>query len=134
MNYETATDFELNVKLTEIVLANRYPRAKSIEFDGRQHCFWVNHIGFSSFPVADYCNDWNATMPLAVKHGVGLMCTGSDDYGLTYSATDGLWHHSNSIYPVTMEIQCNGKPLRAVVICLIKFLTAHDVTRQIGVK
>lgn len=116
MNYKTATDLELNEKLTELVLAKRYPRAKSIEFDGRQHCFWVDNAGFSSFPVVDYCADWHATMPLAMTHNIYVR---PSTYG-GYTA-EQMVVHSRAEYSTVHHTGC-AYPLRAIVICLIALL------------
>ncbi|MDV2400297.1 hypothetical protein [Vibrio cholerae] len=121
MDFETATDQELNVKLTELELTKRYPHAKSIEFDGRQNCFWVNSVGFSSFKVEEYCTDISATWPLMIEHSLTLSpvswpeecigqwgCETNDDRDISVFLTD---------------------PLRAVVVCLIKVLEAkHERT------
>ncbi|MCO7065255.1 hypothetical protein L4F39_00755 [Vibrio paracholerae] len=121
MDFETATDQELNVKLTELELTKRYPQAKSIEFDGRQNCFWVNSVGFSSFKVEEYCTDISATWPLMIEHGVSVNALSGGDYkAFEIYEKSGL--HGNDIADE------NGL-LRAVVVCLIKVLESkHERT------
>lgn len=119
MNYEVMSDFELNQALTCLVY-----KCDGWELSKTGRSFYSCGVDGSESHVQhvpSYCTDWNAVMPLAVEHGVSLICTGSAG-GVTYSATDGFWHHSGSIFSDNDEIQCNGKPLRAIVICLIKVL------------
>lgn len=120
MNYETATDLELNRKLHEI-LGNQLP-----EIDG----VWVvedKHRTVKTDPNGglnrralhpDYCADWNATMPLVVEYGISVkspsLCGSVDDWTVTYwkSNDDGYSHFTWR----------DKSPLRAIVICLIKVL------------
>ncbi|HDZ9140643.1 TPA: hypothetical protein RUY86_002399 [Vibrio cholerae] len=117
MDFETATDQELNVKLTELELTKRYPQAKSIEFDGRQNCFWVNSVGFSSFKVEEYCTDISATWPLMIEHRVSLIQPDSAE--ANWSCCDMYGFDGAQ----------SEQPLRAVVVCLIKVLESkHERT------
>lgn len=117
MNYEVMSDEWLNTELTEAVLNNRYPKAKSIDFDGTQNCFWVHDTGFSSFKIESYCTDWNATMPLAVEHGIQYQLAEANDSDVHYA-----FHFDDR------EIVEDKSLLRAIVICLIKVLEAKKCT------
>lgn len=116
MNCEMMSDAELNIKLNEIVLNNKYPNAKSIEYDGRQNCFWVNSVGFSSFKVEKYCTDISATWPLMIEHGVSVNALFGGDYK-AFEIYEKTGLHGN-------DIADEKGLLRAIVICLIKVLEA----------
>tara|TARA_R110000796_G_scaffold153558_1_gene270112 strand:+ start:346 stop:678 length:333 start_codon:yes stop_codon:yes gene_type:complete len=45
------TDLEIRKEISIILLNEQFPKAKSIEFDDRQNCFWVESIGFTSWPL-----------------------------------------------------------------------------------
>ncbi len=125
MDFETATDQELNVKLTELELTKRYPQAKSIEFDGRQNCFWVNSVGFSSFKVEEYCTDISATWPLMIEHGIELSPCFN---GWWFAGVVDSYTHDEEALSYSGITTCEN-PLRAVVVCLIKTLeNKHDRT------
>lgn len=118
MNYETATDLELEIKLAEIVLKSRYKKAKSIEFDGSHHCFWVDNVGFSSFKIDEYCTDISATWPLMIEHNLTLSpCSWPED-------SIGQWGcETNDDRDISVFCE---NPLRAIVICLIKVLESKQ--------
>lgn len=71
-----------------------------------------------------YCIDWNATMPLAVEHGISVISDG-DDYEVSYDyyapvgkfETDELLSECCSVSKKDV--------LRAIIICLIKVLEAE---------
>ncbi|WP_119566807.1 hypothetical protein [Vibrio cholerae] len=125
MDFERASDQELNVKLTELELTKRYPKAKSIDFDGTKNCFWVHDTGFSSFKVEEYCTDISATWPLMIEHGISIqspsLCGSIDEWTAKYWESDD----ENFINLVGHD----KDPLRAVVVCLIKVLeNKHERT------
>ena len=78
----------------------------------------------------DYCTDWNATMPLAVEHGVSSYAESEMDtecgesiFTGQYRAfapdvIDGSFYHNSKWFQVIDEDR-----LRAIVICLIKVLS-----------
>jgi hypothetical protein len=116
MNYENATNTELNQSLARILY----------DFDGWElsgfgdsfYRFGANGTAMCAQSISDYCADWSATMPLAIEHGVELSpcCNGWWFAGVVESYTreeDPL-----SFAGVTI---CKF-PLRAIVICLIKKL------------
>ncbi|EGR2446758.1 TPA: hypothetical protein ACMDTO_000151 [Vibrio cholerae] len=121
MNYETATDRELNDKLLEMIHGEvvRYWHLS----DDETYIYDCGPTGedFHKIDIKDYCTDWNATMPLMIEHGLTLSpvswpeecigqwgCETNDDRDISVFLTD---------------------PLRAVVVCLIKILESkHERT------
>jgi hypothetical protein len=53
INGKEWTEFEINKRCAELLAWESEPNVKGVEFDG--NCFWVKHVGFSAFPVQDYC-------------------------------------------------------------------------------
>jgi hypothetical protein len=68
----TMNAYEKNCAVNMKVLRARWPDAKSIELDERQKCHWVQHIGFTSWPIEDYCSVPNAYMKLAIEYGITI--------------------------------------------------------------
>jgi len=90
MNYDTATNDDLNWELTKYLGKENYK---------------------------DYCTDWNATMPLAVDHGL--------DIELPTEILGGIGQITKYIAgdtDIMVEFVIGDNPLRAIVICLIKVL------------
>ncbi len=114
MNYETASDLEINKLLTELILKARYPNADSIEFD-RQGCFWVENTGFSSWPVENYCNDVSAIWPLIVEHNLSMLAPDVE-------WSDGKDWVCTDIHGSAPPDGMHQNPLRAAAICIIQVL------------
>jgi hypothetical protein len=47
--------YGINKRCAEILAWESEPNVKSVEFNN--NCFWVEHVGFSAFPVQHYCNN-----------------------------------------------------------------------------
>lgn len=126
MNYETATNIELNFELSRKL--NLRPYKNPEEGDDAVTVEFRNKTGFK---WVDFCTDWNATMPLAVKYGITPVL--DDGYG--YATTDpyeiyepqGLGEPDGFF---AVEIDHDTTPLRAIVICLIKVLEAKNDSGQ----
>ena len=56
INGKLYAEFGINKRCAEILAWESEPNVKSVEFDGN-NCFWVEHVGFSAFPVQHYCNN-----------------------------------------------------------------------------
>lgn len=125
MNYETATNDEIEIKLAE--LAGFKPSdvetyvsdiisemANSQDPIVRQSVF-----GMKRSPHPSYCTDWNATMPLAVKYSVGVSKQSNE---LWMASNFDL---SNPAYGIH-TFHYDNNPLRAIVICLIKVLESKQ--------
>ena len=96
MNYKTATNDDLEIKLGELLGMGR----------------------FAALTAPRYCTNWNATMPLAIEHSIELSPCYSGRY---YAGIVETYKHeevSSDYFAQTFDID----PLRAVVICLIKKL------------
>lgn len=125
MNYENATDTELNIRLTSLVY----------KLDGWEctpmgtiffHC-GVDGGQFYEQKVINYCTDWSATMPLAVEYGVTPLL----DDGFGYATTDPYECYephgaSEEGGFFAVKIDHDTPPLRAIVICLIKVLESKQ--------
>ena len=104
MNYETTEDKELELRLCRL-----------LDVHNGDDSFFENKNLINCRPR--FCTDWNATMPLAVEYGVGIV--------------PAVWGNSLKNPSLWMATNCEGdfysednNPLRAIVICLIKVLEA----------
>lgn len=67
------TDLEIHKKITLIELNKAYPKAKNIEWDNSQSCFWVEGVGFSSHPLLKPLTDDALCFKLMVKYDCDLI-------------------------------------------------------------
>lgn len=132
MNYETATNYQLNARLAELIgmrvatvddapfnyhandatpeerfsaYRERYPDTVWCLKDGEP---WEQYV---------FTSDWNATMPFAVEHGL--------DIELPIACLGGIGQITKYIEgdtDVMVDFAIGENPLRAIVICLIKAL------------
>lgn len=110
MNHETATDFELNKRLAELMAWRYESGIKSVEYDEQQKCFWVENVGFQSFGIENYCTNWSDIMPIVVELKIKL------DPRRSLPKLGWMASLDDQNYTV-------GKsPQRALVICCIKVL------------
>lgn len=103
MDYEIMSDGELNLRLWRLVAAMP--------------------DGYATICLPDYCNDWSATMPLAIKHDISMLsCDGVYEVSYDYEAPVGKFGTDETL---TWHIDAQkDQTLRAIVICLIKVLEA----------
>jgi len=103
MNYENATNDDLEVKLAEL----------------------IGMDSLNALNAPRYCTDWNATMPLAVEYGfdieLPIACLGGIGQITKYIAGDT---------DIMVDFVIGDNPLRAIVICLIKVLEAKNDAGQ----
>ena len=67
------TDLEIRKEISIILLNEQFPKAKSIEFDERQNCFWVETVGFSSWPLLDPLTDDALNHQLMIKYKIDVL-------------------------------------------------------------
>lgn len=118
MDYETATDSLLNKKLSEAMAWKHEKGIKSVKYDSNQNCFWIENVGFQSYPISDYCNNWNDIMPIVILLGVDLVSFSSPDGSFDYYVTHVLFGQES--FPADNGIQ------RALTICCLKVLIANQ--------
>ena len=119
MNYETATDFELNRRLLELSCDDDVEiiNIRKHNLSGKLTCFshavfTAKHDSVTFEEKVNFCTDWNATMPLAVEHKVSIIPSIKEDYYRAIPVIGGAVH--------------SKKPLRAIAICLIKVLESKQ--------
>ncbi|HAS3166437.1 TPA: hypothetical protein I6Z04_000152 [Vibrio cholerae] len=127
MDFEKATDFELETRLT-ILITGEHPVDKAPS--ERLRCYIANDFDNQYFPpeearkyvdVPRYCTDISATWPLMIEHGVSVNALSGGDYK-AFEIYEKSGVHGNDIADE------NGL-LRAVVVCLIKVLESkHERT------
>ncbi|WP_336941465.1 hypothetical protein [Vibrio cholerae] len=123
MNFETATDLELEQALACLVY-----KCEGWELSKTGGSFYSCGIdGSVSYvqPIPKYCTDISATWPLMIEHGISIqspsLCGSIDKWTAKYWESDD----ENFIHLVGHD----KDPLRAVVVCLIKTLeNKHDRT------
>ena len=126
MNYETATDFELNKRLAELL---------ALSFDVNEDCR-LGGLGaiskvmlivptidsrFSTHDYVDFnpCNNWNDIMPIAVELGVTLIPDNCLSHFAYYKLELDVDGYSSEL------CEYDSSPQRALVICCIKVLEAQ---------
>ncbi len=141
MNYQTATNFELNKRLAELIgmqiadvfdspfnyaTSQKDAITRKTEYESRcPNTVWARKNG-EPWEQFVFTHDWCQTMPLAVKFGVTPIL--EDGY---YFATNDPYevyqphgkNESDGFFQVSMDEET---PLRAIVICLIKILEAKS--------
>lgn len=84
------TDLEIRMTISLIELNKQFPKAKSIEFDKTQNCFWVDSVGFTSWPLLNPLTDDALCFQLMNKYGISLI-----NHENTNDACYAIWAHSN---------------------------------------
>mgnify|MGYP003636227413 CR=1 FL=1 len=96
--------YGINKRCAEILAWDSEHNVKSVEFEA--NCFWVEHVGFSAFPVQNYCNNPSDTDAIIDKCWDELMVVHiTDDYYARWEC-------------ITNEHNCTK--LVAACICLIE--------------
>lgn len=103
------TDLEIRKLISLFELHNQFPKAKSIEFDKSQNCFWVDNIGFTSWPLLDPLTDNALCFNLMIKYGIRYD-------GRKIKSKHHFWFGNikNKTYIV------NSHPNRAICLAIIK--------------
>ena len=127
MDYETATNFELNKRLLELTcdpsdgIVGIYQHRLAGKMKAFSHALFKVE-GCDDELKINYCTDISVTWPLMIKYGVEL----SPCY-------NGLWFagvvesYTNEEEPLYYNgITIREDPLRAIVICLIKTLESKN--------
>ena len=127
MNYETATDFQLEDRLADLVgyepsdIEKMVGSMVSAMQQDEDPLVKRSVFGMKSSSSPNYCTDWNATMPLAVEHGLDIelpiACLGGIGQITKYIAGDT---------DIMVDFVIGYNPLRAIVICLIKVLESKQ--------
>lgn len=110
MNFETATDFEINmVVATKLGLKYIHTR------DGKV-CYQTQHGGSL---VVDFCNNPSDAMPIILENRISFHLEEGDEFvynGVEYDE----WNGSVSRYHYTYDIEnINSKPLRSAMILFL---------------
>ena len=103
------SDFEVNKALAGLIAWSE-PNCKNVTFEGG--CFWVEHVGFSSFKIENYCNNPSDVMPLVFELGINLQRVNQGDSNLGYWLAGANTYHSFA----------DKNPMRAAACCLILVL------------
>lgn len=61
---------EIRKAITLLELQDKFKGIDDIEYDERQMCFWVHHIGYESWPVLNPLKDKSLLFDLMVKYKV----------------------------------------------------------------
>jgi len=82
------TDLEICKEISMMELKRQFPEAKTIEFNERQNCFWVEAVGFISWPLLDPLTDDALCFQLMVKYDVKREWEAYDFIGWNYHCID----------------------------------------------
>jgi hypothetical protein len=103
------TDLEIRKLISIFELNQQFPKAKSIEFDASQNCFWVDSIGFTSWPLLDPLTDDALCFKLMVKHSIRVE-----------PENCSAWTDNDDGYPQYEVIHCKGTINKAICLAIIK--------------
>lgn len=107
---DAMSEYEINCAAKEKLLWLRYPDAKSIELDSNQNCYWLERVGFSSYPVEKCCTKPEHYMPIAIEQGIGIMFAEDREYrGQCYCITEANDLNHNPIYHPTRDSSQTGR-------------------------
>lgn len=120
MKLEDMSDFELNAELSARLLLNSDNGFEKVTIIDDLIVGTHKLKGEFLKKPRDYCNDWSATMPLAVEYVVSLAPTMNTQGDKKYDGEWCAYEHFLGIYAH------DESPLRAIVICLIKLLDAKN--------
>ena len=103
------TDLEICKRITEIELRRVFPKAKSMEFEKSQACFWVESAGFSSWRLLDPLTDDALCFRLMTQYKISLIQHQNN------TAVYCIWDHDEKHATNTM-----ANPNRAICIAIIQ--------------
>ena len=66
------TDLEIRKMITEIEIKRLFPRANSVEFDHAQNCYWIQVVGFESYPLLNPLTDDALCFRLMVNYQISI--------------------------------------------------------------
>jgi hypothetical protein len=108
INGKEYTEFDINKRCAELLAWESEHKVKSVEFDC--NCFWVEHVGFSSFLIGNYQNNIEDTWPIIEKCFDELNDIWLEKDRKTYTS---LWKY--------LVQKHNCTKLAAACICFIEF-------------
>lgn len=111
MKYEKATDKELEKKLAKLTTIEEKGEYKILEFNG----LWIGG------ECPKFCSSWDATMHLAVKHGLDIELA-EEWLGNVGTITKHMQYGTD----IQVDFTNTDNPLRSIVICLIKVLESKQ--------
>ena len=114
INGKEWTDLEIRQQISLIELNEKFPKAKSIEFDDRQNCFWVEGIGFTGWPLLEPLTDDALCFSLGFKFGVCIDYESGDVFIRGGDGFDGC------LSVIKFEDGCFESLKRAVCLAIIK--------------
>ena len=112
------TDLEIRKFITLLGLKEKFPNAKSIEFDDTQNCFWVDTVGFTSWPLLNPLTDGALCFRFCYEDGITIKKSMSSVGGVM--EWNGKYHARHRNYDTFGSVDEN--PNKAV--CLEK-IEAH---------
>ncbi len=107
------TDLEMCKFITILILKEKFSDAKSIEFDENQNCFWVDSVGFTSWPLLNPLTDDALCFQLMVKHKITFE---SCPFYVGRFIANGNDENGNKILPKIS----NESPNKAILLAIIE--------------
>ena len=88
-------DLEICKFITLLGLKEKFTDAKSIEFDDNQMCFWVDTVGFTSWPLLTPLTDDGLCFKLMIKYKLDISLYHENTPKVFYSL--GEWVEDKSL-------------------------------------
>ncbi len=133
MKYETATDADLNHRLLELLHGSVVNHWSLSDDETFIYDCGPTGEGFYKIELRDYCNDWNATMPLAIENKISVRYLD----GVECWVSDQVFDNQCGVYSSFshFQVESGGEileqtTLRTIVISLIKVLEAKNDAGQ----
>ena len=111
------TDLEIRKMITEIEIKRLFPRANSVEFDHAQNCYWIQVVGFESYPLLNPLTDDALCFRLMVRYEIVRDWEAYDQIGWYY--TDLENQQSATVKREAFVVDDHGDN-RAICLAIIK--------------
>jgi hypothetical protein len=131
MKTEKMSDLEIGIEAGIIIQRGIYPDAKSIEYDERQGCIWVEDSGFHSWPIIRI-NDPSQVFPIIVDNEISLIKLKNEWLACSEASFESIClspdGSDNGVLAFNYNVEgFDVNPLRAAMIVFIKINQLSDI-------
>ena len=113
------SDLEIRKMITEIEIKRLFLKAKSVEFDRTQNCYWINVVGFESYPLLNPLTDDALCFRLMIKHDINLTSMGPS----LKDCSDGYEYHcyeQGAYINASSTLSISKNPNKAICLAIIE--------------
>lgn len=122
MNYDTATNKDLNLRLLELLHGDGVRHFNLSADESFIYDCGVTGDNFYRIDLHDYCASWQETMPLAIENEISALSCEGGIYEISYDFYGDLsTHKTDELLTCSVDVR-KSEVLRTIVIFLIKKL------------